>query len=107
ATTEMQNDFSERLDTLYELLIDIPGISCSKPSGASYLFPNVEEAVAMNGFETADDWASALHEEEKVAIVPGSGFGAPNNVRLSYATSKELLVEAAKRIKRFVVNHKV
>ncbi|HLR79954.1 MAG TPA: pyridoxal phosphate-dependent aminotransferase [Bacillota bacterium] len=107
ATTEMQNVFSERLDTLYELLIDIPGISCRKPSGAFYLFPNVKEAVAMNGFETADDWASALLEEEKVAIVPGSGFGAPNNVRLSYATSKELLVEAAKRIKRFVVNHKV
>ncbi|HEX6593485.1 MAG TPA: pyridoxal phosphate-dependent aminotransferase [Bacillota bacterium] len=103
-TYEMRKIFSDRLDTLYELLIDIPGISCRKPNGAFYLFPNVKEAVEKSGFQSTDDWASALLEEEKVAIVPGSGFGAPNNVRLSYATSKELLIEAAARIKRFVQN---
>jgi aspartate aminotransferase len=45
-------------------------------------------------------------EEEKVALVPGSGFGAPDNVRLSYATSLELLNKAIERIDRFVNNHK-
>lgn len=104
---EMNKVFSERLDRLYELLIDIPGISCVKPKGAFYLFPNAIDAAKMNGFDTVDEWVTALLEEEKVALVPGSGFGAPDNVRLSYATSLDLLEEAAKRIKRFVINHQV
>lgn len=101
----MQHVFSERLDTLYYQLIDIPGVSCVKPKGAFYLFPNVREAVQMNGFQHVDEWAKALLEEEKVAIVPGSGFGSPENVRLSYTVSTDTLEEAAKRIKRFVTNH--
>ncbi|WP_449353914.1 pyridoxal phosphate-dependent aminotransferase [Virgibacillus natechei] len=101
----MKKAFAERLDVLYDLIIDIPGITCVKPKGAFYLFPNVEEATAMNGFENTDEWVTALLEEEKVALVPGSGFGSPSNVRLSYAVSTEVLEEAAKRIKRFVVHH--
>lgn len=104
-TIEMKQAFSERLDALYELIINIPGVSCKKPKGAFYLFPNVEKAVQNNGFDSVDDWVSALLEEEKVALVPGSGFGSNGNVRLSYATSLDLLEEAAKRIKRFVIKH--
>ncbi|MUK87293.1 aminotransferase class I/II-fold pyridoxal phosphate-dependent enzyme [Ornithinibacillus sp. L9] len=104
-TIEMRKVFTDRLNTLYDLLEEIPGITCLKPKGAFYLFPNVTEAVKNNGFKTVDDWVAALLEEEKVAIVPGSGFGAPNNIRLSYATSKEQLIEAAARIKRFVEKH--
>ncbi|MGM8365371.1 pyridoxal phosphate-dependent aminotransferase [Virgibacillus sp. W0181] len=104
-TIKMRETFSERLDTLYQLLIDIPGISCKKPNGAFYLFPNVKEAAKINGFQTVDDWVTALLDEEKVALVPGSGFGAPDNVRLSYATSIDILEEAAKRIHRFVIKH--
>ena len=105
AMEDMKKVFSERLDLFYDLLIDIPGISCVKPNGAFYLFPNVKEAVRLNGFDNVDAWVTALLEEENVALVPGSGFGAPDNVRLSYATSSELLQEAGKRIKRFVENH--
>ncbi|MFD2655407.1 pyridoxal phosphate-dependent aminotransferase [Gracilibacillus thailandensis] len=103
--TDMREAFSERLEKLYEWLVAIPGIECVKPKGAFYLFPNVKKAVEMNGFDTVDDWVTALLEEEKVALVPGSGFGAPNNVRLSYAISLEQLEEAANRVKRFVENH--
>ena len=102
---EMRQTFQERLDRLYELMNDIPGFSCAKPKGAFYIFPNVIEAVKMNGFHDVNEWAKALLEEEKVAVVPGIGFGAPNNIRLSYATSLELLEEAAKRIKRFVIEY--
>src|SRR5690625_150953 len=102
---EMRQTFQERLDRLYELMNDIPGFSCAKPKGAFYIFPNVIEAVKMNGFHDVNEWAKALLEEEKVAVVPGIGFGAPNNIRLSYATSIELLEEAAKRIKRFVIEY--
>ncbi|WP_226579255.1 pyridoxal phosphate-dependent aminotransferase [Halobacillus litoralis] len=103
--TEMKEAFKERLDVLHQRLIDIPGIECAKPSGAFYLFPNVKKAVESGGFEDVDSWVKALLDEEKVALVPGSGFGSPENVRLSYATSLEQLEKAADRIKRFVENH--
>jgi aspartate aminotransferase len=105
AVDEMRDAFSARLDALYQMLIDIPGIECVKPSGAFYLFPNVKEAAELCGFKDVDEWVKALLDEEKVALVPGSGFGSPNNVRLSYATSLEQLEQAANRIKRFVENH--
>ncbi|WP_277677952.1 pyridoxal phosphate-dependent aminotransferase [Gracilibacillus dipsosauri] len=101
----MRKAFSERLEKLYQWLTEIPGIKCVKPKGAFYLFPNVKEAVQKNGFDSVDDWVTALLEEEKVALVPGSGFGAPDNVRLSYAISLDQLEEASVRIKRFVENH--
>lgn len=102
---EMRKVFKERLDKLHGWLTEIPGVSCLKPQGAFYVFPNVAEAAKNNGFSNVDDWVEALLEEEKVALVPGSSFGAPDNVRLSYATSLDLLEEAAKRIKRFIINH--
>jgi len=102
---EMKSVFSERLDRFYELINDIPGLSCRKPKGAFYIFPNATKAVERGGFDSVDDWVKALLEEEKVALVPGSAFGAPDNVRLSYATSLDLLEEAAERIKRFVERH--
>ncbi len=101
----MRVAFEERLNIIYEQLIKIPGVSCVKPKGAFYLFPNVKEAAAMNGFNNVDDWVEKILEEEKVAIVPGSGFGAPDNVRLSYATSLDQLEKALIRIERFVKNH--
>src|SRR5699024_1682779 len=99
AINEMKEQFSIRLNRLHELLNEIPGIHCKKPHGAFYVFPNVSEAVELTGFESVDEWCKALLEEELVAIVPGSGFGSPENVRLSYATSLHILEEAAKRIK--------
>ncbi|WP_062235433.1 pyridoxal phosphate-dependent aminotransferase [Fictibacillus sp. FJAT-27399] len=99
---EMRKAFESRLDTVYEKLIQIPGFTCVKPKGAFYLFPNVKEAIKLTGFETVDEWVSALLEEEKVALVPGSGFGSPDNVRLSYATTQEKFEEALERIERFM-----
>ena len=100
----MRQSFESRLDTVYEKLISIPGMSCVKPKGAFYLFPNALEAAKLSGYNNVDDWVTALLEEEKVALVPGSGFGAPENVRLSYATSLDALEEALSRIERFIRN---
>ncbi|WP_112181158.1 MULTISPECIES: pyridoxal phosphate-dependent aminotransferase [Paraliobacillus] len=102
---QMRVAFQDRLEKTYQWLTAIPGITCVKPKGAFYLFPNVKEAVKMTGYKTVDDWVEAILEEEKVALVPGTGFGAAENVRLSYAISLEQLEEAMKRIKRFVINH--
>ena len=104
---EMRKAFEDRLNYAYERLINIPGLTCVKPKGAFYLFPNAKKAAKMTGFETVDQWVEALLEEEKVALVPGSGFGAPDYVRLSYATSLEHLKNALDRIHRFMENHLV
>src|SRR5690625_2345431 len=76
---EMKQQFAKRLNIFYNLICDIPGITCNKPHGAFYIFPNAIKAAKMNGFATVGEWVSALLEKEKVALVPGSGFGAPNN----------------------------
>ncbi|MGJ7034715.1 pyridoxal phosphate-dependent aminotransferase [Anoxybacillus eryuanensis] len=99
---QMRQAFEERLNIIYDRLIQIPGFSCVKPQGAFYLFPNAKEAATMTGYENVDAFVEALLEEAKVALVPGSGFGAPNNVRLSYATSLDLLHKALDRIETFI-----
>jgi len=99
---QMRQAFEQRLNIIYERLIQIPGFSCVKPQGAFYLFPNAKEAATMTGYENVDAFVEALLEEAKVALVPGSGFGAPNNVRLSYATSLDLLEKAIQRIEWFI-----
>lgn len=102
---QMRVAFEERLTVIYDQLVAIPGVTCVKPKGAFYLFPNVKEAVRLNGFKNVDEWVEKLLEVEKVALVPGSGFGAPDNVRLSYATSLNLIQEALTRVERFVKNN--
>lgn len=99
---EMREAFEHRLNTIYDKLIKIPGVTCIKPQGAFYLFPNVQRAAEMTGFENVDDFAGALLEEAMVAVIPGSGFGSPQNIRLSYATSLDLLEKAVERIHGFV-----
>ncbi|WP_280768188.1 pyridoxal phosphate-dependent aminotransferase [Salipaludibacillus daqingensis] len=98
----MRQSFESRLNELYNELNDIPGFSCVKPQGAFYFFPNVKEAVDNSPYDTTDDWVTALLEQEKVAVVPGSGFGSPDNIRLSYATSLDQFQGALTRIRRFV-----
>lgn len=102
---QMRIAFQDRLEKTYQWLTAIPGITCVKPKGAFYLFPNVKEAVIMTGFQTVDAWVEAILVEEKVALVPGTGFGAADNVRLSYVIPLDQLEEAMKRIERFILNH--
>jgi len=99
---EMRQAFEKRLETIFDKLIAIPGFTCVKPQGAFYLFPNVRQAAEMSGYKNVDEFVEALLIEAKVAVVPGSGFGSPENIRLSYATSLELLERAVERIHEFV-----
>jgi aspartate aminotransferase len=101
---EMRVAFQKRLNIIYEELIKIPGITCLKPHGAFYLFPNVSKAADLAGYDTVDKWVKGLLDEAKVALVPGSGFGAPHNARLSYATSLDELGRAVERIRHFMKN---
>lgn len=97
--------FEERLEQIYDRLIQIPGLTCLKPEGAFYLFPHALQAAKMCGFSNVDDWCTAVLSEAKVALIPGSGFGAPEYVRLSYATDPKRVLEALDRIEGFITAH--
>ncbi|MGM0828107.1 MAG: pyridoxal phosphate-dependent aminotransferase [Bacillota bacterium] len=100
---EMRQAFEERLNIVFDKLNSIPGFHCLKPQGAFYLFPNVSEAAKKAGYNNVDEFTKALLEEAKVAVIPGSGFGSDNNIRLSYATSLDALEKAIERMHEFVV----
>ncbi|KGR79521.1 pyridoxal phosphate-dependent aminotransferase [Ureibacillus manganicus] len=99
---EMRQAFESRLEIIYPKLNAIPGFKVIKPQGAFYLLPDVSEAAEKTGYTSVDEFATALLTEANVAVIPGSGFGVPNVIRLSYATSLELLEEAVTRIDNFV-----
>ena len=99
---EMRKAFEERLDIVFPLVADLPGVSVNRPQGAFYLFPNVKETLAICGYEQVTPWVEDLLEEAGVALVTGEGFGAPENVRLSYAANLATLEEGIRRIQRFI-----
>jgi aspartate aminotransferase len=103
---EMRKAFEDRLEIIFKQLVEIPGFTCVKPQGAFYLYPNVKGAAELTGFQSVDDFVEALLVEAKVAVIPGSGFGTPDNIRLSYATSLNQLEGAVKRIKEFIETHR-
>ena len=98
----MRQAFEERLNIIYPLLAEVPGFEVVKPQGAFYLFPNVKKAMEMKGYSDVTAFTTAILEEAEVALVTGAGFGAPENVRLSYATDLDTLKEAVKRLKAFM-----
>ncbi|WP_422123395.1 pyridoxal phosphate-dependent aminotransferase [Planococcus sp. X10-3] len=102
AVEEMRKAFEGRLETIFPKLEAIPGFQVIRPQGAFYLLPDVSEAAEKTGFSSVDEFVEALLTEANVAVIPGSGFGAPSTIRLSYATSLEALNEAVERIGKFV-----
>lgn len=99
---EMRRAFEERLNIIYPLVSNLPGVTINKPQGAFYLFPNVKQTMAICGYENVTRWVEDLLEETGVALVTGEGFGAPENVRMSYAADLGTLEEAVRRIARFI-----
>lgn len=96
ALAEMQVAFDRRRLLLWNGLNAIPGLTCYRSQGAFYLFPNIRRF----GLSSAD-FAGRLLEEELVAVVPGSAFGSEGYVRLSYATSDEVIRKGLERLARF------
>ncbi|MDK2464959.1 MAG: pyridoxal phosphate-dependent aminotransferase [Candidatus Korarchaeota archaeon] len=95
----MVREYEERRDLLYREINRIPGFSMIKPAATFYAFPNVKELGVKS-----KELANMLLEEAGVALLPGTDFGAPGEgyLRLSFATSKENLMEAMERIRAFV-----
>ena len=104
---EMVREFEKRRNVMIDQLAAIPGVSCNKPNGSFYSFPDFSE---LNGKKDRNgkviqgslDFTEFLLTEKKVAIVPGIAFGADANARMSFATSLDKIEEGVKRIKEAV-----
>ena len=103
---EMCRAFEERRNFMVERMNQIEGVSCIKPEGAFYVMMNIEKLIGKNFHGTvikdADDFGNLFLKYGKVAVVPGTGFGAPNFVRWSYATSMENIKEGLNRLEKFL-----
>ncbi|HLP74226.1 MAG TPA: pyridoxal phosphate-dependent aminotransferase [Bacteroidales bacterium] len=100
---KMREAFLRRRDLVCGLLHDIKGLKVRVPQGAFYVMPDISYYLGKSDgsttVKTSDDLALYLLDKAQVAVVGGDSFGAPDCIRISYATSDELLVEAIKRIK--------
>jgi len=97
---EMNKAFKERHDFVVAGLNAIPGLSCRPGAGTFYAFAQVEGAMRALGIKDDNAFAEYLLVEAGVAVVPGSGFGAPGHMRISFACSMETLADALRRIER-------
>jgi aspartate aminotransferase len=99
---EMKNAFKNRRDLVLSKLAQMKGVRANKPEGAFYIFPDISSffGKSFNGntIQTAQDLCLFLLSEAMVALVSGESFGAPNCLRISYATSEEILEKAMDRI---------
>jgi aspartate aminotransferase len=98
--------YRERRDLVVELLNQAPGVSCHKPEGAFYVFPNIAGCLGKTSqggrrIDTDTDFVAALLEEKHVATVQGSAYGMSPFVRVSYATDTASLREGCARIQDF------
>ncbi len=103
-------EFQSRRDYVLGQLQELPGITVAKPEGAFYIFPNAKNWVGLTytmhdgsriKVDSVDVACELLLTDAFVSVVPGSGFGAPNNFRISYATSMAQLQKAMQRFKDF------
>ena len=101
----MRAAYLERRDRLCDWLSGGARLRYQKPAGAFYLFVDVSRALSPHGLPTSVAFAEALLSEARVAVTPGEAFLAPGFVRLSFATSLEVLREGAGRLLAFVDAH--
>jgi aspartate aminotransferase len=97
---KMNEAFKARHDFVVHALNTLPGISCLPGAGTFYAFADVSRAIAGLGCRDDNEFAELLLNEGGVAVVPGSGFGAPGHIRISFACSMQTLEKAIERMSR-------
>ena len=104
----MKKHFVERRDYMVDVINSIDGVSCKKPQGAFYIMMSIKGLIGKELYgkviNNSDDFANIFLDKAKVAVVPGSGFGADEYVRWSYATSMDNIKEGLLRLKKLLNN---
>jgi len=98
---EMRADYLKLRDEILARLTEIPGIACTRPDGAFYVYPNVSKYLGKAGVPTAMELSKRLLHEAHVVTVPGEAFGTHSHIRLSYATSHADVQDGLDRMKAF------
>jgi len=98
---EMRNDYLSLRDRILEKLKEIPGLPCTVPQGAFYVYPNVSAFLGKGKVSTAAELANRLLHEANVVTVPGEAFGTNEHIRLSYAVSHADVERGLERMKSF------
>ena len=94
---KMRQAFAQRREVIYQLVNGIPGLSCTQPEGAFYMFVNISK-ISNSSLE----FCKALLEEQNVAVIPGIAFGADDHIRISYATDLATIEKGMARLDKFL-----
>jgi len=99
--SEMRADYIKLRDRVLEGFKSIPGLTCTVPQGAFYVYPNISAFIGKGGIKSASDLAAKLLSEAHVVVVPGEAFGTGNHIRLSYAVSGDVIDKGVQRMREF------
>jgi aspartate aminotransferase len=100
--SEMRADYIKLRDRVLEGFKSIPGLTCTVPQGAFYVYPNVSAFIGKGGIKSASDLAAKLLSEAHVVVVPGEAFGTENHIRLSYAVSGDVIDKGVQRMRDYL-----
>jgi aspartate aminotransferase len=99
---QFRAEFIDLRDYMLTKLAEIPGVTCTKPEGAFYVYPNVGAYIGKGGIKSSTELASRLLNEGHVVTVPGEAFGTDQHIRLSYPVTKQTIDEGIRRMKEFL-----
>ena len=99
--SEMRADYIKLRDRVLEGFKTIPGLTCTVPQGAFYVYPNIKAFLGKGGIKTASELAAKLLSEAHVVVVPGEAFGTDEHIRLSYAVSGDVIDKGVQRMREF------
>jgi aspartate aminotransferase len=99
---EFRAAFIELRDYMLAKLAEIPGLTCTKPEGAFYVYPNIGAFIGKGGIRTATELATRLLHEAHVVTVPGEAFGTSEHIRISYPVTKQNIDEGVRRMGEFL-----
>jgi aspartate aminotransferase len=98
---EMRTDYIKLRDRILEGFKTIPGLTCTVPEGAFYVYPNVSKFIGKGGIKSTTDLAAKLLSDAHVVVVPGEAFGTDAHIRLSYAVSGDVIDKGVQRLRDF------
>jgi aspartate aminotransferase len=99
---DFRAEFIDLRDYMLAKLATIPGITCTKPEGAFYVYPNISAFLGKGGIRTSTELATRLLHEAHVVAVPGEAFGTAEHIRISYPVTKQNINEGTRRMAEFL-----
>ena len=100
--SQFRAEFIDLRDYMLAKLAEIPGVTCTKPEGAFYVYPNIGAFIGKGGVKSATELATRLLHEAHVVTVPGEAFGTSEHIRISYPVTKQNIDEGVRRMKEFL-----